>query len=98
MQEDIEQEIRELEQEARYELHSPDTRRFYAIKAHLLRNGYRMQQSKKDVRLIDIVHIQSGKAVYETTQNGLRMARADKSHWLQLVRQEFYKIAEGIKE
>jgi hypothetical protein len=97
MEEDIKIEIAYLENEARYELNSLETRSVFETMAHLLRHGYRIQPAKEDRRIMNIIHLASKKTVYETTQNELRYTRIGKAGWLRIAQQGWYQIAEALE-
>lgn len=79
---DIEQEIEELEREAADMLTSEETRYVNHVRVVLLRNGFRIQPSTHDARILHIVHMETQQIIYALTANELRFARYGAQGWL----------------
>lgn len=83
---EIEQEIEELEREAADMITGEETRYVNHVKATLLRNGFRIQPSTHDARILHIVHMETQQIVYALTAKELLFARYGAQGWLDIAK------------
>lgn len=81
----IQQEIEELEREAADPFTSAEHRYALELRAHLLRNGYRLVEVPMDKSVFHVIHLISGASVMNVSRNELRYARMGKQGWVDVL-------------